>query len=341
MKRGYGGSKVAAPIWNAFMREALAPTSIELFQEIPEIKTDKPVLNGVEGGGVTVKINRVTGRRASSSTPEHLIVEKQFIQPHSILHYVDTEDPQGKDPKDPSVDSQYQIWEDAITDWVKRKQEEDPEWEVSFGEPPTDTDDEYSLELIPSLEVIYPAPGTVLSSRQIDTDIRASAPRGVSQVIYKIDGAPIDVVRSHPFNLNYNAQSLISGPHVLEVIVEDDIGNRFIEEIPFVLDAGEVKPSLTFSESKYNLKNSQFPVTLLFSNFEISKINAATLIAKNKNTQEIKTLESIGNLNNIFDDQLIFSWANSPGEGEWFVSIEIETTSGEIIVSDVVDVSVR
>lgn len=341
MKRGYGGSKVAAPIWNAFMREALALTSIELFPEMPEIKTDKPVLKGVEGGSVEVSINRITGRRASSSTPEHLIVKKQFIQPHSILHYVDKDNPQGPEPKDPSKDSQYQIWEDAIKDWIKRKQEEDPDWQVSFGEPPTEQDDEYSLELVPSLEVIYPAPGTVLTSRNIDTDIRASAPRGVSKVIYKIDGAPIDVVRSHPFNLNYNAQDLISGPHVLEVTVEDDIGNRFIEEIPFVLDAGEVKPSLTFSEHKYNFKNSKFPVTLLFNNFEITKIKSARLLATLKGTQNTLPIQNITNLTNIFNDQLIFNWTNSPGEGEWIISIELETTSGESIISDVVDVSVR
>ncbi|KKS70963.1 MAG: hypothetical protein UV42_C0039G0001, partial [Candidatus Magasanikbacteria bacterium GW2011_GWE2_42_7] len=235
MKRGYGGSIVAAPIWNAFMKQSLEGSSVESFAGAPEIKTDKPVLNGSTGGGITLKVDEITGKIATSSTPEQYIVERTYIQPHSILHYVIKDDPQGSTPEDPAADPQYNIWEQAIQDWIVRKQAADPEWNLSFEEPPTEYDDAHSLELIPSLEVVYPAASSTIYSRQIDTDIRVSAPRGVTKVTYQLDGVYVGVVREHPFNLHYYAQGLAEGTHLLKVIVEDDIGNKLTKDVPFTL----------------------------------------------------------------------------------------------------------
>src|SRR5690606_7326065 len=64
MKRGYGGSKVAGPIWNEFMKRALEGATVENFAPAPASNTDKPILNGTANGGVTLKINEVTGNIA-------------------------------------------------------------------------------------------------------------------------------------------------------------------------------------------------------------------------------------------------------------------------------------
>lgn len=234
MTRGFGGSRVAAPIWNSFMRNALADSPVETFPELPEMKTDKAVLKGSEGGAITLKVNKVTGKIANSSTPEKMIVERTYVQPHSVLHYVIKDDPQGPIPEDPTADPQYDIWEASIQDWVARKQEENPDWEISFEEPPIDADDEYSLELIPSLEVIFPRPSSTISGRRVDTDIRVSAPRGVKWVKYKLDDKWIGVEYDHPFNLNKEVRGVSDGPHTFTIIVEDDIGNRLEESIPII-----------------------------------------------------------------------------------------------------------
>src|SRR3989338_8571678 len=113
MKQGDGGSRVAAPIWNAFMKEALKDAPVEAFPPPPPNDAAKPVLRGSTGGAITLKINRVTGRIASSSTPEHMIVERTYTQPHDILHYVKKDDPRGHAPDHPADDPQYTIWETA------------------------------------------------------------------------------------------------------------------------------------------------------------------------------------------------------------------------------------
>jgi 1A family penicillin-binding protein len=234
MKSGFGGSNVSGPIWNAFIRRALEGTPIESFPEPPINDASKPVLRGTDSGTVTVRVNRLTGNLASSSTPPQLIEERTFIQGNSILHFVNKDDPRGPIPEDPSVDPQYAIWEAAIQDWIRRKQEADPEFSVSFGDVPTTVDTEYSIELIPTLTVVYPIHGmTITEDTGVYTDIRTTAPRGVAVVRYYIDEQLIGVETEHPFNLKSTERIIAPGPHTLTIEVEDDIGNRYTENILF------------------------------------------------------------------------------------------------------------
>ncbi|OIO20480.1 MAG: hypothetical protein CO029_01545 [Candidatus Magasanikbacteria bacterium CG_4_9_14_0_2_um_filter_41_10] len=318
MKRGYGGSIVAAPIWHAFMERSLEGSSVESFPPLPEIKTDKPVLNGSTGGGITLKVDEITGRIATSSTPEQYIVEKTFIQPHSILHYVNKDDPQGPAPEDPSTDPQYAIWEQAIQDWIVRKQTEDPDWHLSFEEPPTEYDDTHSLALIPSLEVVYPAPSTTIHSRQIDTDIRVSAPRGVTKVTYQLDGVYVGVVREHPFNLHYYAQGLSEGTHLLIIQVEDDVGNKLTKEVPFTLaNVGNEPPSVTWNPGSDALSTFDFPRVFLLNVFKREEIARVEVSAtKGNQTILISTITDFSTLD--FNNSIAVTWQSTPPEsGTW------------------------
>ncbi len=234
LTKGFGGSRVAGEIWNNFMKKALDGSPVEQFPELPEVTTTKPVLRGSQGGRITLQVNSVTGKIATSSTPEKYIVEKQYIQPHSILHYVNKDDPQGPAPEDPNSDPQYAIWEAAIQDWVQRKQLAEPTWQVSFEDPPTEYDDEYSLELIPQVEIVYPTPSTTISGRRLTTDIRVSAPRGVKWVKYRLDEKWIGVEYNHPFNFDQVVDNVAAGPHILTIVVEDDIGNTLEESVPII-----------------------------------------------------------------------------------------------------------
>ncbi len=226
MRKGDGGSKLAAPIWNQFMSEALKNSPVESFPELPTNDAEKPILRGSTGGGVIVRVDRLTGKLATSSTPPEYIVDKTYMPAHSILYYVNKDDPRGPAPGDPTLDPQYQIWENAIQDWVTRKKEKEPNWYVDFSEPPTEYDDENSVVLIPTLTIIYPTSNTIFSGTDLNTDIGASAPRGITKVIYKIDEKYVGVVREHPFNLNYSLNEFSSGTHLLTVTAEDDIGNQ-------------------------------------------------------------------------------------------------------------------
>ncbi len=118
MKRGADGSKIAAPIWNNFMRKALQNISPNSFTPPDEVITGKSVLDGAPYSSATIKINLATGLPADSSTPENQIAAKEYRQYHSILHYVNKDDPRGPVPSDPGSDLQYANWELGVQNWT-------------------------------------------------------------------------------------------------------------------------------------------------------------------------------------------------------------------------------
>lgn len=339
MNRGFGGSKVAAPIWNRFMQEALKEAPVENFPAMPEIDTDKPALLGTDSGGVTVQINKITGKRATSSTPQNLIVERSYIRKHSILHYVSKDEPRGPAPSNPEADTQYDIWEASIEDWIKRKKEEDPNWEISFEEPPEEFDDEYSLELIPEMTVVFPTPSSTLFSRNLDTDIRVTAPRGVKQVGYQLDGVLLGYVTQHPFNLNYVLRGVQPGNHVLKILVEDDIGNRLEEEIPFTLDVLEEPPSLFFENRTQTVSSASFPTVMYLRHYKLDEIDTVEIIGEKDGQEEL--FGTINNFGTLFGGRVLFNWSSAPDAGTWKLKAKVKTKANFLHESDEITVTIN
>ncbi len=84
---------IIAPLWNEFMREALLTRPRAFFSETPPVPQDiKPILRGVWN------------------------VENNIG--HSILHYVDKNNPRGPQPLLPGNDSQYAHWEYSVQNWL-------------------------------------------------------------------------------------------------------------------------------------------------------------------------------------------------------------------------------
>ena len=342
MKSGSSGSMLAARLWNTFMKQAVKDTPVEQFPAAPANTAEKPVLRGSAGGSITLKVNKVTGKLASSSTPEKYIEERTFMQPHSILHYVNKNDPRGPAPENPASDPQYSAWETGIQEWIERKKTEDPAWAPNFGEPPTEYDDAYSLELIPTLTVNSPQKDAVLTSRTIVTDISVSAPRGVSQVSYKIDGVYIGVVRQHPFSLTYHADALDRGAHTLSIIVEDDIGNRIEENIPFTLDVGSLPISVSFEHQTYTLTKSNFPVGLLLSHQRLDMISSISIFVRPAGGGQKQFVSQITDFeNSMFNSELTTQWNTSPEAGNYTLIAEIKTKDGSILETDQVPVEIK
>lgn len=340
MKRGYGGSRVAGPIWNRYMREALKNEPVLAFPAAPTTETNKAVLNGTDGS-VTVQVNKVTQKLATSSTPEKYIVERTYLLPHSILHYVDKNDPQGDVPGNPGKDPQYSTWEASITDWITRKQEEDPDWEVSFEEPPADYDDAYSIELIPTIEIVYPQPNEIIEGRQIDTDIRVSAPRGVTRVKYQIDGIYVGVIEDHPFNLNYYAETLEPGEHDLQITVEDDVGNQLQETVRFRLEADNVQPNVTFHNAPKTASTSDFPLNLVLRPTKVDQIEKIEVFYQSANKEFEGNIATLTDFENLFDNKILFKWNEAPIVDTWQLKTKLTLKNGEVVTGGGLIINVK
>lgn len=100
---------IVAPMWRAFMDSALSKIPDERFEEpLIEDKTLlKPVLQGIWQGGIWDGGSRASGKVLGGV--------------HSILNWVNKDNPRGEVPQDPSIDSQYDRWEYGVRIWAQEK----------------------------------------------------------------------------------------------------------------------------------------------------------------------------------------------------------------------------
>ena len=218
MGLGADGGVVAAPIWNSFMRRVLGDTPIEAFKEPDEVKTGKPVLDGTIAQGVTLKVNKTNGKIATNQTPVDLIEEKTYKQVHSILHYINKDDPQGNSAPDRSSE-QYKRWEEAVARWAEENN-------IISEEPPTEIDTFSDNPDRPQITIISPINNSSVANRQLTAAVDITSTRNITKVEYYLDGNLAQITSSPPFNLNVLVADpeITAGFHRLRAVAYDDLG---------------------------------------------------------------------------------------------------------------------
>mgnify|MGYP001611790665 FL=1 len=111
---------IVAPLWNAFMKEALQTRPNEAFKKnVSSIDLNKkPVLRGVWQGDKQYFIDKISGKLATEYTPEQTKEERVVKETHSILYWINKNNPLGENPKNPQTDPQFLRWEYPIRKWV-------------------------------------------------------------------------------------------------------------------------------------------------------------------------------------------------------------------------------
>ncbi len=326
-----GGNTLAGTIWNQFMRAALASSTVERFPTPPPNTADKAVLRGSDGG-IKLPINSVTGRIATSSTPPELIIEKTFLPPHTILYYVNKDDPRGPAPTNPADDSQYTNWEQSLQAWVLRQQEAGKP--VTLEEPPTETDDTVSPELAPKIQINAPENNAVLNNRNLSFMVTAGAPNGVARVDYFIDNQSVGRSSAPPFTLSYYAKTLSPGTHTLKVIAADSVGNASSAVSTFTLTAELDPPSVDwFDGSSLSLTEGDFPRVMSLTPFRWE--DAATIkITLISGSDRKQIYEFTSASDKLFAGQLSFTWKHSPGTGSFTLEAVLTDKKGAVSQKD-------
>jgi hypothetical protein len=85
---------------------------------MPDPTTLKPILKGIWQGGTTYTIDTVSGKLATSFTPPETRKEIAIQSVHSILYWLDKDDPLGPPPSNPAADSQFERWETPVRKWA-------------------------------------------------------------------------------------------------------------------------------------------------------------------------------------------------------------------------------
>ena len=160
---------IITPVWGAFMAEINDYIPKETFKS-PDPSPDglKPVLSGVWQGGVSYEKDKISGKLATDLTPIDLRERVVFPDVHTILNWVNKDDPRGDVPKDPTQDSQFPYWEYGIRNWLKDWETKNPNFkEMSSSSMmiiPTEKDDIHTAENAPKLSITSPKPDETFTS---------------------------------------------------------------------------------------------------------------------------------------------------------------------------------
>lgn len=224
MRYGADSLSTAAPIWNAFMREALDGGNWpdEAFPRpngIVEIKVDKmsnklptdqtpndTIVTDIfaswqtpkekDDVHVKVKIDKLSGKLVNEFTPSDYIEEQYFTLIHS-------EEPDKSN------------WESPVRAWAEQH--------GLMALPPTESDDVHSEAKKPVAEFSSPKNNDIISGNFKITS-RVSGPIQTAKVEYFIDNNLIGSATDAPYEFSYDSGKLADGKHTLKIIATNSIG---------------------------------------------------------------------------------------------------------------------
>ena len=337
MKRGADGSVIAAPIWNEFMKNALQGTPVENFSEPQIEKTGKALIDG-EPVGKTIKINKETGDIATETTSAELIEEVFFADHHSILYYIDKENPLEPIPNNPENDPQFKLWEDRVLEWAK-KQDEHYNPDIL-----NQAENIYDPENIPVFSIKNMEDNSTISTENFSVELQATAPRGIYKVDYYINGNLLDRKTSYPFDLNKDISFLNNGYYNLKVVVCDDVLNCAEKSLEFNLvlnKNNERLPSnlnIIYPTSGLALNSIDFPLNIEMIITNPDQIIKVDLFTKNEKTGDINKIKTI---NNILNKTIESKWEMLPESGTYKLYAEFYDWNGLVKKSNQVTININ
>ena len=220
MAQGADGSYVAAPIWREFMERSLANYDIEKFPKYEEEETGKNVLDGKLDAKKELEVCKIPSSDdyclANENCPKSERDKKKFADAHSILYYVQKDDPRADKPEKPEDDPQFKNWEKAIEKWLDKK-----EGYSSRLTPDEECRSDDFKKFKPEINI-----STSLSNSTIKIKGKADAPFGVDKIILSIEGEDDKTFSKSSFDYDYSVPEAKKGTDIsIKATVKDKNGD--------------------------------------------------------------------------------------------------------------------
>jgi len=331
MKKKADGVVVAGPIWHNFMVRALADSPIETFTPPDPVTPNNPALIGQIPGSTTVQIDKASGKLATDLTPASYVIEKQYSGYHSILQYVDKDNPDGPPPVNPAQDPQYSRWEDAIKKWLTKNK-------IQAEAPPTQSDDLHTLANKPSLNITSPTDQADVSDRLLNVTVSAYAPRGVRRLECYLDDNLADTDYNPPWQCSLNLTGLSAGAHIIKAAVYDDIDDSNEAEININI-TNALSPTAVWLWPQANqiIYPESFPANLTLLAPAIP-LQSAKFYLENSSNNQTTLLGTLAN--NNLSGRLNLLWTEAKA-GQYKLWADLVDTSGQTMESDQIDITVK
>lgn len=246
---------IIAPLWRAFMDEALKKyPSVPFKRPEPIDASLRPILRGVWQGGQTYVVDKTSGNIATDQTPPELREERAVPDVHSILYWVNKNDPKGNPPANPNDDPQFQLWEKPIRDWAMAQGSVlgayvTTNWQPTVPSPtpsatplpttvPTQVDQNHTPDAAPRITFQKPINGgTYLIANKMVVSIAATGKFPITNAEYYVNGALVGTAQGDNPQFSFVPGEIpgIQSSNTLRVVVYDNVRNRAESSVTFNL----------------------------------------------------------------------------------------------------------
>ncbi|PIP87439.1 penicillin-binding protein [Candidatus Campbellbacteria bacterium CG22_combo_CG10-13_8_21_14_all_36_13] len=215
---------IITPLWRAFMNEALAVLPDERFKNPDSIDKTKlpPMLRGVWQGGKSYFIDSLSGKLATELTPKETLKEIVLLDPHTILYWVNKDNPVSDEAVNPENYSQYHLWEYAVQNWVNKmgytKQDE--------SLVPKEYDDIHIENNLPKISIVG-LQNKYTQDSQISFSINSNGVYPINNIEIFFAGRYVGSITKPPFNYSFSIKDFSTQQNnELKVVATDIVYNK-------------------------------------------------------------------------------------------------------------------
>ncbi|MEI6659818.1 MAG: transglycosylase domain-containing protein [bacterium] len=221
-----GGAALAGPIWNEVMTEALKNLPTEYFNKPDPIDPSiPPILRGFWQGGETFVTDMNSGSLATPYTPTDSRKEQSITNVHTILYWIDKNNPLSGRPINPESDSQYTNWEYGVQNWWKNNSYKYDV--VTATDRPNTVDTTHTENSKPLLNISGLSDATYRSSDTVNIYINPISQSPIRKIDVFVNETYLMSLKSAPYLVSFTPSSIsnISNVNTVRAIGYDAAGN--------------------------------------------------------------------------------------------------------------------
>ncbi|NCU28261.1 MAG: PBP1A family penicillin-binding protein [Candidatus Moranbacteria bacterium] len=220
-----GGAALAGPIWNAVMTEALKNLPNESFPKPEQIDPGIPaVLRGFWQGGETFIVDTVSGGLATDSTPSEFRQEKSITNVHTILYWLNKNNPLQKTSKE-TGDSQFKNWEYGVKNWWEKNKSKYQI--ITEDDIPKFSDSVHTNEAKPEITINEINNKVYSKNDTVGLSLSVTSKNPIKKVDVFINSTYVTSLKYWPFETNINLSTVdgLQKTNILRVVGVDTLGN--------------------------------------------------------------------------------------------------------------------
>ncbi len=326
MHKGADGSKIAAPIWNEYMKKTLSQDAIESFTKPIPITTGKPILDGHISADEEVIIDKRTGQPTTTDTPTDQLETRKTHAIHDTLYWVQKDDPRGPTPAQPEQDPQFTSWENSVREWVLKNN--------ITPDAPSSQNIPAQPQEFPIISFESPLDNENITTHTLISRVHTESFSPIAMVQYFLDDQPLETVLTPPYSLNYMLSGKENGFHILSAKATNTAGLSQSASITLNILLNKKIPIPIFQSPSQNQliqKNVQITINGSILSPEVSSLSTIKTIKATLSGASIQNPLLIGSLQNPSSQHWSFLWTTPTQSGNYIVTIQLFDSSNALI----------